>query len=51
MSELRIAANLIDFTSYGHLQIVYVNGSTQMEMEVQAPINGNGGSSSDKWKL
>lgn len=42
MAELRLAGNLISPTSWfdtnwAHLQIVYVDGSTQEEMEVQAP--------------
>jgi hypothetical protein len=48
MSELRLAANYVDFSDYwpfenfGHLQIVYVAGTTQTEIEVQQPFTSGG---------
>ncbi|MBY5746874.1 hypothetical protein HFO28_25315 [Rhizobium leguminosarum] len=42
MATLKLAANLIEPiapTGYGHLQIVYENGSSLEELEVQAPWN------------
>lgn len=41
MSELRLAGNLIEnlnLLGYGHLQLVLVDGDTQLENEVQAPF-------------
>ncbi|WP_137934581.1 calcium-binding protein [Mesorhizobium comanense] len=37
MSEIRIAVNYINFTpGFGHLQLVYVDGANETEIEVQA---------------
>ena len=41
MSELRLAGNFITLSGpldYGHLQVVYVNGSSQKEIEVQSGL-------------
>lgn len=38
MSEIRLAGNLIEnigFTGFGHLQLVHVDGSQELEIEVQ----------------
>lgn len=47
MATLRVASNHIGITGpldYGHLQVVLVNGSSQLEIEVQAPLSGFFGS-------
>lgn len=39
MSEIRLAGNYINATGgWGHLQLVYVSGGMQSEIEVQAPL-------------
>ena len=42
MAEIWLAGNLIEnlaWWEYGHLQLVYVSGATQIENEVQSPWN------------